>query len=201
MTNFTKRKTKKKHNKNNRKKRTRKLSGGTPPTSKEIQKVKIQKQKLVSDIKKMIVGQKKRHPQLWDKERYLQMYEGVRPAWLNILYEGNHILPGINGIAPRGGTIYDYITYRDLFVSGTKTNVRQKNARIMIRDDKKKYRLDESIIKELTRLKEKIEKQLKVYDEWIYFSKTNPEYALSKIQFRKAKRNIKRNRKKKRKRV
>ena len=91
MTNFTKRKTRKRHNKNNRKKRTRKLSGGTPPTSEEIEKVKIQKQKVVDDIKKMIVGQKERHPQLWANKPELQEYEGERPAWLNILYEGNQI--------------------------------------------------------------------------------------------------------------
>ena len=127
MTNFTKRKTRKRHNKNNRKKRTRKLSGGTPPTSEEIEKVKIQKQKVVDDIKKIIAGQKERHPQLWANKPELQEYEGERPAWLNILYEGNQILPGINGIAPSDGTIYDYITYSDLLGSGTITAKKEKS--------------------------------------------------------------------------
>ena len=72
MTNFTKRKTRKRHNKNNRKKRTRKLSGGTPPTSEEIEKVKIQKQKVVDDIKKMIVGQ---------KERVVTEFSGMLGPW------------------------------------------------------------------------------------------------------------------------
>ena len=86
MTNFKKRKTRKRHNKNNRKKRTRKLKGGG----------------VINNIKLLIKAQQVRHPLDFKRNHIWNHPDGqiLKPKWLNILKTGSQILPGI-------GAVYD----------------------------------------------------------------------------------------------
>ena len=86
MTNFKKRKTRKRHNKNNRKKRTRKLKGGG----------------VINNIKLLIKDQQLKHPLDFENNNIWNNPDGqiLKPKWLNILKTGSQILPGI-------GAVYD----------------------------------------------------------------------------------------------
>jgi hypothetical protein len=89
MTNFKKRKTRKRYNKNNRKKRTRKLKGGNQ-----------EKKDIINNIKIIIKAQQVRHPLDFKRNHIWNHPDGqiLKPKWLNILKTGSQIMPGIGGV-------------------------------------------------------------------------------------------------------
>ncbi len=94
MTNFKKRKTRKRYNKNNRKKRTRKLKGGGEDD-------------IINNIKEHIKAQQVRHPIDFKRNDIWNHPDGqvLRPKWLNILTPRSQILPGIGAIYNKDKTL------------------------------------------------------------------------------------------------
>ena len=98
MTNFKKRKTRKRYNKNNRKKRTRKLKGGGGEDD------------IINNIKEHIKAQQVRHPIDFKRNDIWNHPDGqvLRPKWLNILTPRSQILPGIGAIYNKDKTFKSY---------------------------------------------------------------------------------------------
>ena len=117
MTNFKKKKTRKRHNKNNRKKRTRKLRGGN------------QKIKIINNIKEVIKKQQLRHKNDFKKGEIYNHPDGgiTEPKWLNIIKDGRQILPGIGGV-------YDkerFKTYLELERNMTTKQLKKEEKKII----------------------------------------------------------------------
>ena len=122
MTNFKKRKTRKRHNKNNRKKRTRKLKGGNQS-----------KKDIINNINIVIKAQQVRHPIDFEKNNIWNNPDGQihEPKWLNILKTGSQILPGIGGVYDNDDRFKSYRELERVF------------------DVKKLKKLQEKIIKDI----------------------------------------------------
>ena len=119
MTNFKKRKTRKRYNKNNRKKRTRKLKGGNQ-----------EKEDIINNIKEHIKAQQVRHPIDFKRNDIWNHPDGqvLRPRWLNILTPRSQILPGIGAIYNKDET---FKSYNDLRRKMTLSELKKTEKKII----------------------------------------------------------------------